>query len=211
MSFNFDCKHRLGELSPAICKWQSCRLGQVIKTTNIFCKYCPENVRIHNENSSQFLVKCLHRRYQKDFVCKILNKYRLGATIHIPECWKEIFTKLSYLKNEPWLIDIGMTGSTIVEGLTNHKDYDILLWISDIDKYVEWSLKNKLPETIGSKKTDFYIFTEPDVQFFVSLWPNLSKVYIHEYFKSKIKVNENIEIQYTDKISQIWNILDLEC
>lgn len=207
--FKFECQHRLGSQSPAVCLWQSQRLGQVAKTSYLFCDQCPLSVREHGQENKDFLKKCFHRRYDKNFLNKLYNKYDKETSIIIPDNWQEIDNYFEYLKQYDWFVDIGLTGSCIVQGLSDHKDIDIILWIKNIEDYVSWSDSNSLPAHFNSIKIDYYIFLEPYYQFFISLWPNQQKIYVNNYFTANIK-SDNIQIIHNDYYEKLLEHTDIK-
>jgi hypothetical protein len=206
--FKFDCQYRLGSQSPAVCLWQSQRLGQVAHTSYLFCDQCPLQVRSQGKEDKDFLKKCFNRRYDKDFLNKLYHKYDKQTDIVVPNNWQEINNYFNNLKQYDWFIDIGLTGSYIVKGLDNHKDIDIILWIKNITDYVSWSKANSLPTHFNSIKIDYYIFLEPYYQFFISLWPNQEKIYVNNYFTANIKSN-NIQIIHNDFYDKLLDSTDI--
>jgi hypothetical protein len=203
--FNFTCDYRIGDINPAICLWQSKRLGQIIKTTHLFCNQCPSNVYQNKNEDPAFLKKCLNRRYNDTFVNKLYNKYTEHTKIILPNNWTEISNSFNILKQENWFVDLGLTGSYIVKGVENHKDIDIILWINNIIDYLNWIEYNTLPGFIlDSIKVDYYLFLEPHYQFFVSLWPNQKKIFTSSYFHNNISCDdETLEIVYNNTLDKI--------
>lgn len=206
--FKFECQHRLGSQSPAVCLWQSQRLGQLANTSYLFCDQCPISIRRDQQENKDFLKKCFHRRYDKNFLNKLYNKYSKETNISIPNNWQDINDYFSYLKQYDWFIDIGLTGSYIVKGLDNHKDIDIILWIKNIPDYINYINQNPLPIQFNSLKIDYYIFLEPYYQFFISLWPNQQKIYINNYFTANIK-SDNIQIIHNDFYEKLLDKIDV--
>lgn len=208
--FKFDCKYRLGSNSPAVCLWQSQRLGQVAHTSYLFCDRCPSEVRSLGAENKDFLKTCFHRRYDQNFLNKLYNKYTTHTKIIIPNNWNSINDFFSPYKQYSWFIDVGLTGSLIVDGISNHKDIDIIFWIKNIEEYVEWLKYNSLPKVFENYKIDYYIFLEPFYQFFVSLWPNSKKLYINNYFNSdSISVQSEISVVRNDTYYQFLNEKDI--
>jgi hypothetical protein len=204
--FNFDCAHRVeNQNSKPVCLWQSHRLGQLITTNSLFCNQCPSDVYKQDSDNPTFLKKCLSRRYANHFLDKLYTKYNNHTKIILPNNWNNIVDSFSFLKKEEWYIDIGLTGSYIVEGVDYHKDIDIIFWIKDIPSYLNWTKNNELPKTIlNNIKSDYYIFLEPHYQFFVSLWPNQKKVFTSKYFINNISCSDlSIEILYDDSLDKI--------
>lgn len=204
--YNFDCQFRSDNSSPTICKYQSLKLGHIVSTSNFFCNLmCPKNVYLYGEHNIDFIKTCFHRRYNKEFIYKVINKYNTKTIIKIPEIWNDVnYTFIELLKPYDWFIDVGLTGSITVDGVTNHKDIDIIIYINDIDKYVSWNKDHILPKTINNLKIDYYIHIDPYPQFFVSLWPNQNKIIINEKFANNIICPENYTIVYK-------NDINLEC
>lgn len=198
--FDFECQYRADNTSPSICKYQSLRLGHIVSTSYIFCnKVCPKNVYINGQQDDNFIKKCFHRRYDKHFISEVIDKYRKQTTIMVPEIWGKINeTFSSLMKNQDWFKDVGLTGSIIVDGVTNHKDIDIVIYITDIDKYIGWKTSNDLPSHIDNLKIDYYIYIDPMVQFFTSLWPNQNTVIINKQFSNNIKVPKEYSVLYND-------------
>jgi hypothetical protein len=207
--FNFDCKYRLGCASPAICSWQSNRLGHIVTTSNTFCNQCPDHVRSNGYEDKDFLKKCFNRRYDKNFLSKLYNKYNKENIITIPNNWNEVNNQFCYLKNYDWFIDIGLTGSYIVDGLSNHKDIDIIFWIKNIENYADWLKYNTLPNYFQNIKVDYYIFLEPYYQFFISLWPNQKTIYVNNYFTTNIMTSSDIKIIYNDYYEKLLEANDI--
>jgi hypothetical protein len=207
--FTFNCQYRLGNQSPAICLWQSEKLGHIVKTSNLFCNRCPSGVYMDGDNNKEFLQKCFERRYDKNFLCKVLNKYSTETKIIIPDIWYSIFNTLQYVLDQPWCLDIGLTGSCIVNGAQNHADYDIVFRINNITEYNRWISQNSLPELIGKHKTDYYFYTNSDFTFFCSLWPNNKIIEIGNLFIPIIVTDLDFEIRYPKNI--IFNLYDIEC
>lgn len=204
--FTFNCKHRIGSNNPAVCLWQSEKMNQIVKTTHIFCKTCPQEVHENGQNNPEFLRKCFNRRYGEEFVKKIHSKYQSNnIKIRIPEQWNHIYNQIKFVLNQGWCEDIGLTGSLIVASIDSHKDYDIVLKINDIENYYKWSISNKLPEYINGKRTDCYFVLEPHFQFFVSLWPNTQTVYINEYFGANIDVEKGLKSVYNNYTYDLIN------
>jgi hypothetical protein len=210
--FNFDCKYRLGSNSPAVCLWQSQRLGQIAYTSYLFCERCPLEVRSSGSENKDFLKTCFNRRYDENFLNKLYNKYSSSTKIIVPDNWNKINNFFSSYKKQPWFVDMGLTGSLIVDGVLNHKDIDIIFWIKNIEEYVEWLNKNSLPQFFENSKIDYYIFLEPFYQFFISLWPNQKKIYTSKYFNAQISSANDFEIvKYEDnkKLLDFYDIVDL--
>lgn len=195
--YEFDCQFRYSNESPAICKYQSLRLGHIVKTSYLFCNYnCPKNVYADGQEDNNFLKKSFDRRYNKDFIQKVVNKYKKKTTIVIPEIWTDINTfYTSLLKKYSWFIDVGMTGSVVVDGVKDHKDIDVIIYINNIDEYVKWISNNELPSYLNDKKIDYYIYTDPYCQFFVSVWPNSKKIIMNEKFVNNISVPKKYLIE----------------
>jgi hypothetical protein len=204
--FDFDCCHRIeNSQSKPVCLWQSHRLGQLITTTSLFCNQCPLDVYKQDSDNPKFLKKCLSRRYTDVFLNKLYNKYTNHTKIILPDNWNNIVDTFSFLQKEQWYVDIGLTGSYIVENIKEHKDIDIIFWIKDIPEYLNWTKNNELPKTIlNNIKTDYYLFLEPHYQFFVSLWPNQKKIFTSKYFVPNISCSDpSIEILYDDSLDKI--------
>ena len=209
--FDFDCQYRIGTDSPATCVWQSERLGHVVKTSYLFCKNCTSNVHKNGDNDKDFLKKCFYRRYNKNFFEKLSKKYINHTKILCPKNWSMINDKFAELKKLPWFIDIGLTGSYIVDGVNNHKDIDIVFWINNIQQYSIWLENNHLPEYMfDNLKTDYYIFLKPYYQFFVSLWPNQKKIFTSKYFSANISTTEDLEIIYDNSHEKLLNYGDIQ-
>jgi hypothetical protein len=208
--FDFDCQYRIGCDSPAICEWQSKRLGHVVTTSYLFCRQCPINVYKYGQNNKDFLKKCFYRRYDKTFFDKLIKKYVNHTKIICPNNWKIINDQFSFLKKYSWFVDIGLTGSYIVENVENHKDIDIVFWVKDIRSYAEWLKNNNLPEKIlDGTKIDYYIFLEPYYQFFISLWPNQKKIFTSKYFSSNISSGEDLKIVYDSTYEKLLEYQDI--
>lgn len=198
--FNFDCQFRCGNKSPAICKYQSLRLGHIVKASYLFCNNsCPKNIHEHAQEDDNFLKKCFNRRYDINFIKEVIDKYKKQTTIIIPKIWDTINTTLvPLLKDYSWFKDIGLTGSVIVDGVTNHKDIDVVIYINNIDAYTEWHDNNVLPSHISDYKIDYYIYIDPYCQFFVSLWPNSNSIIINKNFEHNVKIPTNYNISYNN-------------
>lgn len=195
--YQFDCKFRCGTDSPSVCKYQSLRLGHIVQTSHLFCNNnCPKNVYIDGQEDNNFLKKVFDRRYDKDFIQKVVNKYKKKTTIIVPEIWTSInATYTSLLKKYPWFVDVGMTGSVVVDGVENHKDIDVIIYINNIDEYIEYISNNILPSHVHNKKIDYYIYIDPYCQFFVSVWPNSKKIIINEKFVNNISIPKEYSIE----------------
>ena len=198
--FDFECQYRADNTSPSICKYQSVRLGHIVSTSYIFCnKVCPKYAYQDGQEDSMFLKRCFNRRYDKDFIQKVVGKYKQKTTIIVPELFDKINKTFGCLiKNQDWFKDVGLTGSIIVDGVTNHKDIDIVIYITDIDKYIGWKTSNDLPSHIDNLKIDYYIYIDPMVQFFTSLWPNSNTIIVNKQFSNNIKVPKDYSILYND-------------
>lgn len=207
--YNFDCQFRCGNDNPTICKYQSLRLGHLVKTSHLFCNnMCPSKVYEHGEEDITFLKKCFDRRYDKNFLDEVLAKHKTPTKLIVPEIWKGIEHKIyNVLFKEIWFQDVGLTGSVIVDGVNNHKDIDIVISINNIDEYIEWHKNNKLPEKINFIKADYYIYIETTNQFFTSLWPNQKKVYLNKIFEDNISIPEGYEKVYNNPLnSEIFDL-----
>jgi hypothetical protein len=203
--FDFECQYRSDNASPSICKYQSLRLGHIVRTSYIFCnKVCPKCVHQDGQEDSIFLKRCFNRRYDKDFIQKVVDKYREKTTIIVPEIWNNINTAYTLLlKKYSWFVDVGMTGSVVVDGVKNHKDIDVIIYINNIDQYVEWISNNELPTHIDEKKIDYYIYIDPYCQFFVSVWPNSKKIIMNEKFVNNISVPKEYSIELNNGLDLI--------
>lgn len=210
--YNFDCKFRYDNESPSVCKYQSTRLGHVVYTSSLFCNSsCPKHVYEHGQEDVYFLKKCYHRRYDKDFLDKVIKKYQKQTQLIVPDIWLEVNNVFcTLLKQESWFVDVGLTGSSIVSGVENHRDIDVVISINNIDQYLEWRKVNKtiLPTHINSIKIDYYFYTDICNQFFVSLWPNQKLVYIHHSFLKNTTFPDGYNIQHNLGINS--EILDLD-
>jgi hypothetical protein len=195
--FDFECQYRADNTSPSICKYQSLRLGHIVSTSYIFCnKICPKNVYIDGQEDSMFLKRLFDRRYDKDFIQKVVNKYKKKTNIIVPEIWTSInSTYTSLLKKYSWFVDVGMTGSVVVDGVKEHKDIDVIIYINDIDGYIDWISNNELPSRVDNNKIDYYIYIDPYCQFFVSVWPNSKKIIMNEKFVNNISVPKEYSIE----------------
>ena len=208
--FNFDCQYRIGHDSPAICEWQSKRLGHIVKTSYLFCNHqCPKNVYEFGQHDKEFLKRCFYRRYDNNFFSKLTNKYISHTKIICPKNWQDINNKFSFLKKQSWFVDIGLTGSYIVENIDSHKDIDVVFWINNIRDYAKWSEANILPDRLFNIKIDYYIFLEPYYQFFISLWPNQKRIFTSKYFSSNISTSEEFEIFYDNTYEKLLEYEDI--
>lgn len=198
--FNFDCEFRCGNTSPSICKYQSLRLGHIVKTSYLFCNNsCPKKVYLNGEEDNNFLKECFNRRYDINFIQEVINKYKKQTTIIIPKNWQTIYnTFFPLLSQYSWFNDIGLTGSCIVEGVTNHKDIDVVIYINNIDDYITWQNNNTLPSHIDNTKIDYYIYVNPYCQFFVSVWPNSKSVIINKNFENNVKIPVGYSVSYNN-------------
>jgi hypothetical protein len=196
-NYNFDCQFRCGNNNPSVCKYQSLRLGHIVKTSHLFCNNsCPKNVYIDGQEDHDFLKKVFNRRYDNYFIEKVLNKHHKKTTIIVPKIWKNINTTYtSLLKKYSWFLDVGMTGSIVVDGIKNHKDIDVIIYINNIDRYVEWISNNELPSHIDNTKIDYYMYIDPYCQFFTSVWPNSKKIIMNEKFVNNIIVPKEYSIE----------------
>lgn len=208
--FDFDCKYRIGCESPCVCEWQSKRLGHIVKTSCLFCNNkCPKDVYEFGNNNKEFLKTCFYRRYDKNFFVKLVNKYINHTKIICPNNWEKINREFSFLREQSWFVDIGLTGSYIVENVESHKDIDVVIWISDIREYAKWLENNILPEKLYDIKVDYYIFLKPYYQFFISLWPNQKKIFTSKYFGSNISTSEEFEILYDNTYEKLLEYEDI--
>lgn len=207
--YNFDCQFRCGNDNPTICKYQSLRLGHLVKTSHLFCNnVCPSKVYKEGVEDIDFLKTCFDRRYDKNFIDEVVLKYKTPTKLIVPDIWKAIEHKIyNILFKEIWFQDIGLTGSIIVDGVNNHKDIDIVISINNIDGYIEWNKNNKLPTKINFIKADYYIYVETTNQFFTSLWPNQKRVYLNKIFEDNITIPEGYEKVYNNPLNS--EILDL--
>lgn len=196
--FDFECKFRHKDTNRHICSYQSIRLGHLVGTSYLFCNNCPKNVYLDEQQDDNFIKKCFHRRYDKHFISEVIDKYSKQTTIIVPKIWKTVDKTFINLKNQDWVKDIGLTGSIIVDGVSNHKDIDIVIYIKDINKYIEWKTTNDLPSHIDTLKIDYYIYIDPMVQFFTSLWPNSNRIIMNEQFSNNITIPKNYSIIYNN-------------
>lgn len=207
--YNFDCQFRCGNDNPTVCKYQSLRLGHIVKTSHLFCNHsCPSQVYNEGKEDIPFLKKCFNRRYDTNFIDNVLLKHNTPTKLIVPDIWKGIESKIyNLLFKEIWFQDIGLTGSIIVDGVNNHKDIDIVLSINNIDDYIKWNKNNKLPDKINFIKTDYYIYVETVNQFFTSLWPNQKKVYLNKAFEKNITIPSDYTIEYNNPLNiEIFDI-----
>jgi len=198
--YKFDCQFRYNNNSPTACSYQSCRLGHIVNTSYLFCNNsCPQHIYLDNQEDPIFLKKCFHRRYDKNFISEVIQKYKIKTTIIVPDIWNIINETLrSFIQNQDWFVDIGLTGSIIVQGVSNHKDIDVVIYTKDIKKYIEWKTNNSFPSYINGTKIDYYIYTDPMVQFFTSLWPNSQTIILNSQFAENITVPLNYKILYNN-------------
>jgi len=212
--YNFNCQFRESDNSPCICKYQSLKLGHIVKTSSLFCNHeCPKNVYEQGEEDKEFLIKCFNRRYNHEFINKVINKFAKQTKLIVPSIWPEVFRTLyDILSQELWFDDIGLTGSIIVDGVDNQKDIDIVIGIKDINEYIQWSKNNSLPNYINNIKTDYYLYATPMDQaketicgsFFLSLWPNKKIIYTNELFKKNIIFPNDYQVFYNNIIDQLF-------
>lgn len=210
MKYNFECDYRVNNNSPTVCKYQSLRLGHLVGVSHLFCNHvCPKHIYDEGSEDIDFIKKCFHRRYDSVFLDKVLKKHKTKTNIIVPDIWNGIYNIFNNLLcDNDWFIDIGITGSIIVDGVFNHKDIDIVIEINNIDKYIEWVNNNTLPKHINHIPIDYFIYIESQNQFFTSLWPNKKAVYMNSYFESNITIPLDYTIRYNKGIDS--NIYDIK-
>lgn len=204
MQVILNCPYRQGQN----CKWLSNNLGKLVLVPELFCNhtckktgpYCGQE--INDEKKKIFLGEAFINTYlfmplHSKFLHKVINGYKREASIFIPPDWKSISKNLEFLyKDFPFVKNILLTGSVIVEESSlPHKDYDILLIVDDWD-YVTKDFISKLPEKINGIKCDYFFSNEVGkYMFFVSLDCINKKLYTVKWFDLKVKkIPADIEI-----------------
>jgi len=194
----------------SICEFISARLGRPFIVGEEYCeKSCKIIGPYHGraltpEAEDKFMVQSFRCMFDIIglkpapgwFIKKVLNAYKSKMDVAIPPVWSTIKAELSYLYKEPYIKNILVTGS-LVSKREQHKDYDIVLCITDFRAIGNADFYNKLPRTINGVPVDYFITNlQESVLFFITLDCDRKILYTSSWFDLKLStIAPNITIK----------------
>ena len=225
-----QCPH----LKYRYCTWLSNHLGKLVHATGPRCQihcqnsgpYCGRT--ISNESAAKFAVKVLSQDYDEEFLARVWKKYQLPTQIGVPAAWSEIKSSLAPMIEKPYVQNVLLTGSLIVKGKDDHKDYDIAILVNNLSDFLNdneglsyssivgarnhQKAISKLPTTIAGKNVDYFILTDVN-PFFATLDPERKKLYTSPYFDLNLIPEEGIEVirivnpAYRDEMTRVLSAI----
>jgi hypothetical protein len=197
-----NCPHLMKE--EKACLWLTNKLSRITHISPIFCNFeCKKNGPYCGkvlDGDEDFIYQNWTINMNVKFAKSVLDKYKKGAHIEIPEEWAHIKKALNFLYKEKGFKAILLTGSLIVRGTRRPpKDYDVILWFDDVEKTIKEEIKyrNVLPKTINGIGVDYFFVIskeDPDA-FFSCIDPERKIFYESRWFSlNNITISKNIKL-----------------
>ena len=192
-----ECPHRHGNH----CRYLSDALGRFVTTNRLICgKLCPEHPgptggrEISKHQRGEFLAWAI-RHFYLHISEKVLRNYSRDMQVGIPEPWPRIKRELAWLDEIEWVTGLCCTGSLCIKDKTNHKDYDLVIRVRDLDTAYEQrhALQERLPRTIDGKRVDYFFSHTTHCQFFAVLDPDAKRFYASRWFGANATMHDGIE------------------
>ncbi|MBC7784079.1 MAG: hypothetical protein H7144_09580 [Burkholderiales bacterium] len=221
-----QCPH----LKRQYCTWLSSHIGKLVLTTGPRCQlhcqstgpFCGRYVS--DESAAKFVGKVLSQDFDEKFLARVWKRYQRPTQVAVPDVWPSIKAALSEIYAKPYFRKIFLTGSLLVKNKFDHKDYDVVILVNNIDDFLAdenshqdfnlhanrgKSASNTLfPNKINGINVDYFVRTVVH-PFFATLDPDSGVLHSSPYFDLNLVPDPNIRLvkvynpAYKDEMTRV--------